>query len=186
VTGQKLSAYINRRILKPERMRRSVFPTGAAFPSPHAQGYTSQTLSGRIANTTKWDPSSEWAAGALISTLGDLRRWARDVATGNLLSRATQRQRERFIPIAGMPSASYGLGLFNVNGWIGHNGSLPGYESLSVYLPSRSATMVVLLNSDMSPPQAELSTLVGEAISKVITPRHVYELSAAVQVPHPE
>jgi D-alanyl-D-alanine carboxypeptidase len=58
--------------------------------------------------------------------------------------------------------------------------------SLTVYLPSRRATMVVLLNSDMSPPQAELSTLVGEAITKVITPRHVYELSAAVQVPHPE
>jgi D-alanyl-D-alanine carboxypeptidase len=29
---------------------------------------------------------------------------------------------------------SYGLGLFVIAGWIGHNGSLPGYQSLTIYL----------------------------------------------------
>ncbi len=34
-----------------------------------------------------------------------------------------------------IPGAGYGLGIFKVRGWIGRNGSLPGYEVLPVYLP---------------------------------------------------
>jgi D-alanyl-D-alanine carboxypeptidase len=63
---------------------------------------------------------------------------------------------------------------------MGHNGSLPGYESVTLYLPSKRATLVILLNSDESPPQAELSTLVGQAITRVITPKHIYEFGGAI------
>jgi D-alanyl-D-alanine carboxypeptidase len=50
-----------------------------------------------------------------------------------------------------------------------------------MYLPSKRLRMVILLNSDISPPTAELSSLVGAAITKVITPAHVYELEARIQ-----
>jgi D-alanyl-D-alanine carboxypeptidase len=185
VTGQRLSRYIRRKVLQPSGMTQSLLPTNAKFPSPHADGYTRQTLSGQVARSTNWNPSWAWAAGGLISTLSDLHRWARIVATGKLLSRATQRQRTQFIPIPTIPSAAYGLGLVNIDGWIGHNGSLPGYESVTVYLPARRTTMVVLINSDISPPQAELSSLVGTAITKVISPAHIYELDAVTLRPVP-
>jgi D-alanyl-D-alanine carboxypeptidase len=185
VTGRDLSDYIRREILRPARMRQSLLPVGAKFPSPHADGYTRQTPTGRVARSTNWNPSWAWAAGGLISTLGDLHRWARVAATGKLLSRATQRQRTQFIQIPTIPSAAYGLGLVNIDGWIGHNGSLPGYESVTVYLPAKRMTMVVLINSDISPPQAELSSLVGAAITKVISPAHIYELDAVSLRPVP-
>ena len=121
----------------------------------------------------------------MISTLSDLHRWARIVATGKLLSRATQRQRLQFIQIPTIPSAAYGLGLVRIDGWIGHNGSIPGYESVTVYLPSKRLTMVVLINSDISPPQAELSSLVAQAITQVISPAHIYELDAVGVRPQP-
>ena len=70
----------------------------------------------------------------------------------------------------------YGLGLFKDNGWIGHNGSLPGYQSLTIYLPSQQATLVVLVNSDIAYQGNELTTLLGEAITKLITPGYVYYL----------
>lgn len=38
----------------------------------------------------------------MISTLGDLHRWARDVAIGKLLTPAAQKQRARFIPEPGL------------------------------------------------------------------------------------
>jgi D-alanyl-D-alanine carboxypeptidase len=96
------------------------------------------------------------------------------VATGRLLTPATQRRREHFIPIPGLAGAGYGLGLFDVNGWIGHNGSLPGYQSLVIYLPSRRATVVVLVNSDVNYRGESLTTLIGQAITKIITPGHIF------------
>lgn len=64
----------------------------------------------------------------MISNLHDLRIWAKAVATGALLKPAIQRQRERFIPIPNLQPARYGIGLFDVNGWIGHDGEVPGFE----------------------------------------------------------
>ena len=38
VSGQSLASFIEQNILKPEGMTRTIFPAGAEFPSPHAQG----------------------------------------------------------------------------------------------------------------------------------------------------
>jgi D-alanyl-D-alanine carboxypeptidase len=181
VSGEPLHTYIEKRILKPLGMTHTSFPTGAEFPSPHAQGYTKQTLDGKEAISTNWNPSWGWAAGAMISDLHDLRIWAKSVATGSLLTPAIQKQRERFIPAEGLEPAKYGFALFSIAGWIGHNGSLPGYQSLTVYEPKLKTTMVVLLNSDIDISGDELSTLVGQAITKVISPRNVFYFNSGVQ-----
>ncbi|MBG0856316.1 beta-lactamase family protein [Streptomyces spinoverrucosus] len=183
VGGQPVQDYIRENILEPAGMDRTIFPTDAAFPAPHAQGYTNQTADGKVADSTAWNPSWGWAAGAMISTLEDLRTWAPTVATGVLpdgdilISPVTQRQRldTRSTTI---PGAGYGLGIFNVQGWIGHNGSLPGYESLTVYLPSARATLVVVLNTDIGQGDTEPSTLFGDAITKIVSPQHVFNLPA--------
>ena len=107
----------------------------------------------------------------MVSTLGDLHRWARDVATGRLLSRATQRQRLRFLA-TGTRNFGYGLGLMNFTGWIGHSGLVPGYQSLTAYLPPEHATIVVLINTGGNTPQQPVFEL-GHAITKIITPTHV-------------
>ncbi|MFI1767793.1 serine hydrolase domain-containing protein [Streptomyces sp. NPDC020800] len=182
-SGQPLGTYIQRNILDPAGMKDTLFPVGAEFPSPHAQGYTNQTADGKVADTAGWNPSWGWAAGAMISKQDDLRVWARTVATGQLpdgrwmISPATQRQR-LVTPATPIPGAGYGLGIFNVQGWIGHNGSLPGYESLTVYLPAAQATLVVLLNTDIDHNGQEPSTLFGEAITKIVSPDHVFNLPA--------
>lgn len=181
VSGEQLGEYFERHILGPLHMDRTIFPSNAAFPRPHANGYTVQDAAGTVADTTNWDPSWGWAAGAMISKLQDLRIWAKSVATGSLLTPATQRQRERFIPAPGLEPARYGFALFDVKGWIGHNGSLPGYESLTVYSPSLRTTMVILLNSDISPKSGELSTLVGKAVTRVIAPHNVFYFQPGAQ-----
>lgn len=176
VTGQKLSDYINEKVVKPAGLRHTFFPTGAEFPNPHAHGYTQQTASGKTEDSTDWDPSWAWAAGAMISDLPDLRSWAKTLATGTLLTPATQA--ERLKVTQALPGTGYGLGIFDVQGWIGHNGSLPGYESLTIYLPKSQATIVVLLNTDISYKGSEPSTVFGQAITQVVTPQHVFNLPA--------
>ncbi|UQX05037.1 serine hydrolase domain-containing protein [Streptomyces sp. RerS4] len=172
VTGRSIQQVVNDDVVKPAGLRRTLFPTGAEYPDPHPQGYTE--VSDKIVNATDWNPSWAWAAGAVISDLQDLRSWAKTLATGTLLTPATQAERLKTKPIGEIPGAGYGLGVFDVQGWIGHNGSLPGYESLTVYLPEEQATMVVLLNTDALVDGQEPSTLFGEAITDIVTPDHVY------------
>lgn len=174
VTKRPLHDVITRDVLKPAGLRATVFPTSAKYPAPHPQGYTNQTASGKVVNATGWDPSWAWAAGAMISDLQDLRSWAKTLATGTLLKPATQAERLKTQPIGNVPGAGYGLGIFNVQGWIGHNGSLPGYETLTVYLPEADATMVIELNTDITVEGQEPSTVFGKAVTSIVSPQHVY------------
>ncbi|MCF3181980.1 beta-lactamase family protein [Streptomyces polychromogenes] len=173
VTGRPLHEVITRDVLRPAGLQGTVFPTTAGLPAPYAQGYTDQTASGRTEDATAWNPSWAWAAGAMASDLDDLRSWARTLATGTLLKPATQGERLKTTPMD-VPGAGYGLGIFNVQGWIGHNGSIPGYEVLPVYLPQAGATMVIVLNTDSRHDDQEPSTLFGQAVTEIVTPAHVY------------
>jgi D-alanyl-D-alanine carboxypeptidase len=174
VTGQSLPDYLRDHIFTPLGMTHTSLPTTNSFPDPHAEGYTDQT--GPVTTATDWDPSWEWAAGGMISTLDDLRIWAPAVATGKLLSPDIQAQRMQMVSVPGAPAPSgYGLGINNNGGWIGHNGALPGYETVCVYLPEQQTTLVILTNTDMpyqDPARGHVSTL-SNAITKVISPQHV-------------
>jgi D-alanyl-D-alanine carboxypeptidase len=184
VSGKPLQDYVRDHILTPLGMSHTSFPTTNAFPEPHAQGYTVQTADGKETAATDWDPSWGWAAGAMISTLDDMHIWAPALATGRLLSPEMQAQRLQTVGAPGLPPQDgYGLGIFNLGGWIGHNGSLPGYQTVSVYLPQTQTTMVILINTDIEHEGGEPSTSLATAITKELTPDHIYTLSAEVQAP---
>ncbi|TGB07529.1 serine hydrolase domain-containing protein [Streptomyces sp. MZ04] len=174
VTGQRVADVIHERVLRPAHLDHTLFPDGPEFPEPHARGYTNQTLSGKVTDATNWNPSWGWTAGAMISNMHDLRCWAKVVATGTLLTPETQKQRLKMLP-TGHPGTNYGLGIFSSGGWIGHNGSIPGYESVTVYLPSKKATLVVLINTDITHEGQEPSSLVARAITEIVTPNNVYD-----------
>ncbi|WP_328298022.1 beta-lactamase family protein [Streptomyces sp. NBC_00435] len=175
ITGRPLDEVIAQDVVKPAGLSgRTLLASGTEFPEPHAHGYTNDLPGGKIVDATNLDPSWAWAAGAMASDLQDLRIWAKTLATGTLLTPATQAQRLKTQPIGIIPGDGYGLGIFNVQGWLGHNGSLPGYETLTVYLPEVQATMVVLLTTDDLYKGQEPSTLFGEAITSIVTPSHVY------------
>ena len=117
-------------------MDHTSFPSTNAFPDPHAQGYTNTTSDEAETTATDWNPSWGWAAGAMISTLDDMHIWAPALATGKLLSPAMQAQRLQTLSLPGQPPGDgYGLGIFNLGGWIGHNGSVPGYEAVRYTCP---------------------------------------------------
>lgn len=178
VSGQSLPNYIAGHILNPLGMSRTSFPTTTGFPQPHAVGYTRHTADGTEATATDWNPSWAWSAGAMISTLDDLRVWARAAATGTLLSPAMQRQRLPTANETSMPiQFGYGLGLFNLAGWIGHSGSVPGYQAIAVYLPEEQLTLVILTNTDIGYQGSDPSTTLATAITEVISPQHVYSVN---------
>jgi D-alanyl-D-alanine carboxypeptidase len=152
VSGQSLKSFIDENILKPRGMTHTMFPEGAEIPSPHAHGYLALP-NGKIVDATEWNPSWGWAAGNMISTLEDMRVWARLFAGGELFSTETKVERDRFLSAPGEgEGALYGLGVEYQNGWIGHNGNTLSYMAYPYYLPAEGITMVVLLNTGANIP----------------------------------
>ena len=169
-SGQSLPDYIRDHILAPLKMTHTSFPTTAAFPDPHPQGYTAPQ--GMELSATDWNPSWAWGAGNMISTIEDMRIWARALATGALLTPETQRQRlDTTVPMNPQRSAFYGLGIFSAGGWIGHSGSMFGYQTVALYLPQTQTTLVFFINTNAP---LDASTKLASAITKVISPDHQY------------
>ena len=62
-------------------------------------------------------------------------------------------------------------------GWLGHNGSVPGYQTVALHLPDRQTTLVVMINTDIAVEgRGDPSGVLATAVTEVITPGHVYRL----------
>lgn len=163
VTGKPIETVIDEQISQPLGLTDTVFPTDAAYPDPHPHGYTLQGQDDREpADATDWNPSWGWAAGAMISDVDDLLVYGRELVAGErLLSPEMQARRiESFdfsIP-PNTPDKAYGLGLGFALGWYGHEGELPGFNTMLQHHLAEDITIVVMLNSDIisgeCPPEA--------------------------------
>lgn len=174
--GQPVADYLTANILAPLDLADTSLPGGTRFPDPHARGYTDPVDGpGPPVDTSAWTASLTWTAGGMISTLDDMHTWVPKLATGELLGPEMQRQRLRHDSDPG--DFGYGIGVFTVAGWIGHNGSVPGYQTVAIYLPQRRMTVVVMINTDVAAPDGDdPSEVLATAITSVITPDHVYDL----------
>ncbi|MFE3994517.1 serine hydrolase domain-containing protein [Streptomyces goshikiensis] len=193
ISGQPLHTYLKQHVFEPAGLAATSLPTGAEIASPFVHGYTNFTPDGATVDASTWNPSWGWAAGAVTSTMDDLRSWVPTLVSGRLpdggrlLEPATQAQRLRVLP-TGYPDVRYGLGIADIDGWVGHNGELPGYETIAVRLPQARATLVIVVNSDVDGKFGSLSGLIANAVTKIVTPGHVWALPAAAQpsvVPEP-
>ncbi|AZM92832.1 class A beta-lactamase-related serine hydrolase [Streptomyces sp. W1SF4] len=105
VTRHSAPSEIHRRVLAPLGLKDTSFPlTDPAVRGPHLHGYD---LAGR--DVTRFSPSYDWTAGAMISTVDDLARFHRALFTGRLLRPAQQRELLTTVEYEGAPA--YGLGV---------------------------------------------------------------------------
>lgn len=157
-TGRPFGEVLDAQILTPLGMSETSWPgRSAAIPMPYLSGQTTQGLpEDTVKDATPWNPSWANAAGEMISTLEDLRVWGTALGTGEgILSAQSQQLRiaslDENLSIAGNTSdAVYGLGVGRIDGWIGHTGELPGYNTSVVYEQQRRTTVVVIVNSDIA------------------------------------
>jgi D-alanyl-D-alanine carboxypeptidase len=174
VTGKPLAVLLRTMVFKPLGMNQTSYPTGNRLPRPFWHGYTVQgSQLGNALDATNWSPTFAAGAGQAISTFGDLHRWAHAVGTGALLTAAAQRARLVPNPASAADGRAYLFALGDTDGWLGHEGSIPGYNTDLQYLPALNATIVVLVNTDISDANAvtPASTIFG-ALARVIAPRH--------------
>jgi D-alanyl-D-alanine carboxypeptidase len=150
VTGRPASRVIADQILEPLGLTQTSLPTTPPLPKPFAHGYFGGVdLTDPLVDKTASNPKFGFTMGGMQSTLRDLHKWARVLATGTLLSPALQAQRLQTVPFPnpGPVDVSYGLGIFKLDNLLGHNGAGVGYSSAMFYLPSKRATIVVWGNN---------------------------------------
>jgi D-alanyl-D-alanine carboxypeptidase len=145
VTGQKVEDVIHDETIVPLGLAETSFPTTPAMPEPFAHGYfAGDDGKGEFRDYTATNPAVAWTAGAIVSTLDDLRVWAKALATGSLLKPGTHAEQMKYEMIpAGKLSLGYGLGIGDFGGLIGHNGAIFGYTTAMFYVPSADATIVI-------------------------------------------
>ncbi len=176
VTGKKIAQVFAEKIFRPLDLAHTVWPSSSAMPAPYAHGITVQTLDHKQADATNRNPSFAFTAGALISTLADLRAWVVSYTTGSLISPAMQRERLTWVTMPPMtPEHAYGIGIAINHGWLGHTGELPGYNCAAHYLPSKKAVIVVMVNSDIPVGKAAPAPTIFKALAAVLTPGNVPE-----------
>jgi D-alanyl-D-alanine carboxypeptidase len=174
VTGRPAGEVITDQIIRPLGLTHSSYPTGQSLPSPHAHGYFGGVdLTDPLTDATAINPAAGATAGAMQSTLADLRKWAKALATGTLLSPGLQAQRLQTVPFPnpGPVDVSYGLGIFKLDNLIGHNGALIGYSTAMFYLPSNGATMVVWGNNSTN--STTPATTMAFDLAEILFPKAV-------------
>jgi D-alanyl-D-alanine carboxypeptidase len=190
--AKPLSQVLEDRLFTPLGLRDTVFPaaTSNAIPDPHPQGYMygnnvltmgspaavppymqSAAKAGTLqpGDQTSLNPSWAWAAGAGISTAGDLATWVEALADGKLLDPDMQAKR-----IASLQSTSpaapdapqYGLGIAKYGALYGHTGEVPGFNTFAGTDPENKVTIVVWVNLEPTADGRAAATLIAEDLIK--------------------
>ncbi|MEJ2085241.1 MAG: serine hydrolase [Acidobacteriota bacterium] len=149
VTGKTYGQFLNRRIFRPLKMRRSRFdPWDLAFARIRAVGYEDISQDPPIL-AAYYPPYLAYAAGGILSTARDLLKYDQALYGERLLSQETLER--AFTP----GPAGYGLGwvigYVPVRGerhkLVWHSGGGPGFRSLLMRMVDARVTLVLVFNT---------------------------------------
>jgi D-alanyl-D-alanine carboxypeptidase len=172
VSGEPLGSRIAEGILEPLGMEDYFYATDDRLPGT-LRGDSWDQKNKEFEDKTILNPAVLGGAGAMVSTLSDLRRYAKALCKGGLAEPNTQKARLRSAPMEGDPAfVRYGQGLVFLSDFCGHNGTIFGFSSELFYLPQKDAVMVVNVNRLDLDDQSK-STEIFLGISKIFFPEYV-------------
>ncbi|MBM3759224.1 MAG: serine hydrolase [Acidobacteria bacterium] len=141
-SGQPWERFLAEQIFVPAGMTNTLADSNTALVPKRAAGY--RAAGGMPVNAEYIDMRIPNVAGALISTIEDLYKWDRALASGKLLGEAAMKK--MFIPEKN--NYAYGWVLTDQQGkaFQGHGGGIEGFTTQIQRLPSEQALLVVLSN----------------------------------------
>jgi D-alanyl-D-alanine carboxypeptidase len=171
LTHDTVGNQIRKRLIDPMGLNGTSFPGTASMPAPYAHGYELQGSDWHDVSVNV-PPSLTWAAGAMISTVPDMKHWVKSYVLGTMNSKAMQRERLRCIPTGGK-DLSFGLGIGCSNGWYGYTGGLPGYNTAAYYLPAKDVTLIAFVTAQREKPEPGVANAIFRDITQILTPHNV-------------
>ena len=146
ITGNKIEDEINNRIIKPLGLLNTSYPLIPEIEGQYSHGYMVDSVTGETIDVTLIEPSITWAAGCMISNVDDLKIYGEALAKGTMLSSKMQEERLKFVNTGVVDFVKYGLGIFSLGGFIGHNGGITGYNTTMGYHPELETMIIVSVN----------------------------------------
>ncbi len=176
-TGKSLAEEMRARIFEPLGMANTFFTPDEAVAEPWARGYSQETDQTRVAM------SVVFATANLVSTTGDLQRFAAGLFGGELLAPATYALMTEFVDGKGqynMPTLAYGLGLMRSNlpvgpgpggqarsdaetTVMGHIGGFGGFRAALWHAPASGVSVAIGVNQAATDPNL-LATAVFDTV----------------------
>ncbi|WP_226574041.1 autotransporter outer membrane beta-barrel domain-containing protein [Acuticoccus sediminis] len=152
-TGREWSVEVQRRLSRKLGLSSVVYQGANAMPTPNAVGYADEGT-GPI-SLADFNTTGAGASGGLVGIIADVERWGKAVGSGELITRREFVDRlKSFGSTASDPESpeydSYGFGMGEISGFIGHTGNGLGFEALVMYDRANDRTISILINSSNS------------------------------------
>ncbi|MFC5518839.1 serine hydrolase, partial [Kaistia terrae] len=151
-TGNDWSEEVRRRLTDPLGLSSVIDQGAGTMPAPNAVGYIDLDDGNGPVSLAEFNASGTGASGALVGVIADAERWGKAVGSGELLSKRDFVERlKSFGSIAPDPLSpeydSYGFGMGEISGFIGHTGNGLGFEALVMYDRANDRTITILINA---------------------------------------
>ena len=151
-TGNDWSDEVSRRLTGPLGLSSVINQGAGAMPTPNAVGYIDVNDGTGPESLAMFNATGAGASGALVGVIADAERWGKAVGTGELLSKRDFVERlKSFGSTTPDPLSpeydSYGFGMGEISGYIGHTGNGLGFEALVMYDRANDRTITILINA---------------------------------------
>jgi D-alanyl-D-alanine carboxypeptidase len=163
-TGHTLERELERRIVRPLRLRDTSFPVRASgLGRRDSRGYSLELgpdgpQTGTLRDMTDYSPSFAWGGGNGVSTVRDVARFYRALLRGRLLAPHLLRQALTGVD-TGQEGRRYGFGLelrdTPYGTLVGHEGDLPGFSIKALSSRDGRHQAVVAVNMKFAPPAVD-------------------------------
>lgn len=164
VSGKKYGDLLRERIFDPLGMKDSGLDSDDLVLPKRAEGYRPGPHGLEVARSESM--TIPFAAGAIYSTTGDLRKWERGLFGGKVLNSDSLKA----MTTPGKGNYGFGIGIRNEDGLriVSHNGGIEGFNTYLAYAPEKQIAVAVLSNVNGSAPDAMgpqlMDTVLGRSV----------------------
>lgn len=153
VADESYEDFVEKYIFKSLGMQDSRYADDSEIINNRAYGYHNR---GQFTNRMMVSLTIPYAAGALMSTVDDMLKWQQAIKSNKLLKKSTLKQALTPNKLNNGEPFTYGYG-WHLKDLAGvatreHGGSIFGFKSMSVYMPSVDVYVIGLTNCDCISP----------------------------------
>jgi len=171
VSEKTYGEYIETEFFEPLGMNNSSYEVASDIIPNRAYGYDEREEEDYI-NAPYLSMTLPYAAGSLLSTTDDLRKWHTAFMNDQVISASSRTAAHTSAKLTDGDETGYGygwgIGSYKGSTRIGHDGGINGFLSSSQYFPDEKILLTVLSNCNCNSAQQMVMPLAATAIGKPI------------------
>lgn len=168
VSKTSYANFIEKNIFKPVGMTSSYYGSMKKIIPNRARGYSKRNND--LVNADYLSLTLPYAAGSIMSTVGDLLKWQNALNANKLIKRTSLEKAINGSTLNNGEKIDYGYGLIasDLNGspTIEHSGGIFGYSTNGIYFPKEDVYVIGLTNCDCSRATEIVNKVAAVAIGK--------------------